>query len=106
MSGILVWVMILSISGRREAWDSPAYFQFGIPALCLISFVMGYLSPDRPWRWGAVPLAAQLVWMLATDGPGNLLPLGLIVGGILAVPSILTARFGAFIQRRTARQAS
>ena len=48
---------------------------------------------------------AQLVWMLVTQGPGNLLPLGLIVGGILAVPPILAARLGAFIHRRTARQA-
>ena len=103
MSGILVWVAVASVSGRREAWDSSAYFQFGIPALCLVSLIMGYLSPDRAWRWGAVPLAAQLAWMLVTQGAGNLLPLGLIVGGILAVPSILTARFGAFFRRRTAR---
>ena len=105
VSGILVWVLVSSISGRREAWDSAAYFQVGIPALCLVSAVMGYLAPDRAWRWGAIPLGAQLVWMLVTQGPGNLLPLGLIVGGILAVPPILAARLGAFIHHRTARQA-
>ena len=103
--GILVWVVVATMSGRREAWDSAAYFQVGIPALCLVSAVMGYLAPDRAWRWGAIPLGAQLVWMLVTQGPGNLLPLGLIVGGILAVPPILAARLGAFIHRRTARQA-
>lgn len=105
LSGILVWVVVAVMSGRREAWDSAAYFQVGIPALCLVSAVMGYLSPERAWRWGAIPLGAQLVCMLVTQGPGNLLPLGLIVGGILAVPPILAARLGAFIHRRTARQA-
>jgi hypothetical protein len=104
ISGVLVWVVVSSLSGRREAWDSPAYFQIGIPVLCTMSAVMGYLSPDRAWRWGAIPLGAELLWMLATQGAGNLLPLGIIVGGILAIPSILTARLGAFIHRRTARQ--
>ena len=105
LSGILVWVTVASVSGRQEAWDSSAYFEFGIPALCLVSLIMGYLSPDRAWRWGAVPLAAQLAWMLVTLGAGNLLPLGLIVGGILALPSILTARLGAFFRRRTTHSA-
>ena len=57
-SGILVWVVV-SLSDRREAWDSPAYFQVGIPMLCIMSALMSYLSPDRPWRWGAIPLGAQ-----------------------------------------------
>jgi hypothetical protein len=104
MSGILVWVVVSSMSGRREAWDSPAYFQVGIPAVCLLSSILGYLSPDRAWRWGVVPMIAQQAWMLATQGVGNLLPLGIIVGGILAIPSILTARLGAFIHRRTAHR--
>lgn len=102
-AGILVWVAVSSMSGRREAWDSPAYFQVGIPVLCLVSVVLGYFSPDRAWRWGAVPLGAQTAWMFVTQGIGNLWPLGLIMGGILAVPPVLAARFGAFIHRRTAR---
>jgi hypothetical protein len=104
-SGILVWVVVSSVSGRREAWDSAYYFQVGIPALCLVSAVLGYLSPTRSWRWGAVPLGAQTVWMFATQGLGNLWPLGLIAGGIFAMPPVLAARFGAFIRRCTTRPA-
>jgi hypothetical protein len=77
------------------------YFQVGMPALCVMSALMGYLSPDHPWPWGAVPLGAQTLWMVATQGLGNLWPLGLIVSGIFAVPPIMAARFGAFIHRRT-----
>ena len=92
LSGILVWTLVSTWTGRREAWDSEAYFQFGIPALCFVSAALGYLEPDRSWRWGAIPLAAQALVMLATQGFGNLWPLGLIVNGVLAVPPILTAR--------------
>ena len=99
-AGILVWVMVSSISGRGEAWDSPVYFQIGISVLCIMSAVMGYLSPDRAWRWGAVPLGAQTLWMFATQGLGNLWPLGLIVSGISAVPPILAASSGTFFGRR------
>lgn len=36
-------------------------------------------------------------------GPGNLLPLGVIVFGVLSIPPILAARFGAYLANRTAR---
>jgi hypothetical protein len=66
------------------------------------SALMSYLSLDRPWRWGAIPLGAQAVWMFATQGLGNLWPLGLIMG-ILAVPPALTARLGPSLRRRSGR---
>lgn len=103
LAGILVWVMVSLVSGRREAWDSSLYFQIGLPALCLTSAVMGYVAPRRAWRWGAVPLAAQTAWMLVTLGLGNLWPLGLVAGGVLAVPPILASRFGAFLSHSVRR---
>lgn len=102
VSGILVWGLVSLGTGRREAWDSEVYFQIGLPALCIVSAVLGYLEPDRPWRWGAVPLAAQAGWMFATQGIGNLWPLGLIVSGLFAVPPMLTARLGAFVRTKIA----
>jgi hypothetical protein len=41
--------------------------------------------------------------MLLTQGPGNLLPLGLVVFGVLAVPSIITAWIGAFFGSKRAK---
>ncbi|HSA61076.1 MAG TPA: hypothetical protein VLE03_02455 [Nitrospiraceae bacterium] len=101
VSGILVWALVSAWTGRREAWDSELYFQIGLPSLCVVSGVLGYFEPARPWRWGAVPLASQAAWMFATQGLGNLWPLGLIVSGVFAVPPILTARFGAFVRTKT-----
>lgn len=93
--GIAVWVVVSQVSQRREAWDSQWYFIVGVPVMCVVSAMLGFVEPNRPWRWGAAPLAGQFVWMLVTPGPGNLLPLGIVVFGILAIPSMLTARLGA-----------
>ena len=43
---------------------------------------------------------AQAVWMFTTQGLGNLWPLGMVAFLVLAIPSILTAWFGAFLRKR------
>jgi hypothetical protein len=102
-SGVVTWVLVSAITGRTEAWDSGLYFSVGMPVVCIVALVLGFLEPQRAWRWGAVPLLAQFLWMLLTQGPGNLLPLGIIVFGVLSVPSIVAARIGAFVANRRAR---
>lgn len=101
--GIVVWIGVSTVSGRREAWDSEWYFLVGIPVVCVTSAALGVIEPNRPWRWGIAPLVGQFVWMLLTQGPGNLLPLGVVVFGVLSAPSIMTARIGARIGGRIAK---
>lgn len=96
--GVVVWIVVSNATGKREAWDSDVYFSLGIPAVCLASFVLAMLEPRRSWRWGVLPLIGQFLTMLITQGVGNLLPLGIIVFGVLSVPSVLTARLGAFVR--------
>lgn len=96
VAGIVVWVVLSKASGRREAWDSEWYFLAGIPLVCVVSAALGFLAPSRSWRWGVAPLIGQFCWMLLTQGPGNLLPLGIVAFGVLSVPSIITAKIGAF----------
>ena len=50
-----------------------------------------------------LPMVGQFVWMLISQGPGNLLPLGVIVFGVLSIPPIIAARIGAFFATRTAK---
>lgn len=100
LSGIAAWVVVTALSGRREAWDSELYFTFGIPSLCLVAGLLGYLAPDHPWRWGAMPLVGQALWLFAAQGLGNLWVLGLVMFGIYAVPSIVAARLGAAVANR------
>ncbi|MBA5872567.1 MAG: hypothetical protein GDA68_21630 [Nitrospira sp. CR2.1] len=98
--GIVVRVLVSVVSHTREAWDSDLYFTFGLPAFCAPSAMLGYLEPDKSWRWGAVPLAGEMVCTLLTQGPGNLFPLGIVMFGIIALPSIGTAQLGALLGRK------
>jgi hypothetical protein len=53
---------------------------------------------------GGRSLIGQFSRMLLTQGPGNLLPLGLVVSGVLSLPSIMTARVGAFFGNKRAKE--
>jgi hypothetical protein len=101
--GAAIWILIALASGRKEAWDSGLYFSVGIPAVCLVSMTFAFFEPNRSWRWGVLPLFGQFVWMLLSPGPGNLLPLGVIVFGAVSVPPIIAARVGAFIATKTGK---
>ena len=103
-SGALIWIMVSAVSGRTEAWDSCLYYSAGMPVVCIVSMALGFFEPRRPWRWGVVPLVGQLLWMLLTQGIGNLLPLGIVVFAVLSVPSIVAARIGAFVATKLARR--
>lgn len=103
VTGILVWVVVSNATGRREAWDSQWYFLISVPVVCIVSAALGFVEPSKPWRWGVAPLVGQFSWMLFTQGPGNLLPLGVVVFGVLSVPSIITARIGAFFGSKRAK---
>jgi hypothetical protein len=94
-----IWILIALASGRKEAWDSDLYFSVGIPDVCLVAMAFAFVEPNRSWRWGLLPLIGQFVWMLLSQGPGNLLPLGVIVFGVLSVPPVIAAQIGAFIAR-------
>ena len=101
--GALIWVLISNASGKKEAWDSELYFSVGMPAVCLLAALLGFLEPKQTWRWGAAPMAGQFLAMLLMVGVGNLLPLGLIVFAVLAIPPMLVARLGAYLRSRLAR---
>jgi hypothetical protein len=98
-AGAAVWIAVSKIAGRQEAWDSGEYFFVGMPTLCALAGVLGYVEPKRIWRWAALPMAGQAVWLLLSQGFGNLMPLGIIVFVFLALPLLLFARIGAAFAR-------
>ena len=94
-SGLLFWSMAVVASGRREPWDSEAYWTLYLPLAVFLAFAFGMLFPDRPWRWALAVMLMQLPVMLAGGSGLGLLPLGIMLLLVLSLPAILAAMLGA-----------
>ena len=100
-TGALLWSVGSWVSDRREAWDSGTYWMIFYPAAIGACAALGYLFPERPWRWCLALFAAQFVTMAVLSGEiGNLAPLGLIAFGILSLPAIGAAQLASGLKRR------
>lgn len=86
LGGLLVCLAISMATGRREAWDSEAYFYLGIPIMCAVIFVIGYRFPDRPWRWAMSMAAGQAFALVMAGNSLSLWPLSLVAMTVLSVP--------------------
>ena len=103
-AGAALWMVTALAGDRREAWDSPLYWSVTYPLCIALAAVLGYAEPTRPWRWALALMLVQPVVMALTSGSDfGLLPLGLIMFGVLALPPVLAARIGAWLRSRTKR---
>jgi hypothetical protein len=100
IAGAMLWAVGSAVSDRREAWDSGSYWTIFYPAAIITCGLLGYLFPDRPWRWWIALFAAQFATMAVFAGEvGNLAPLGLILFGVLALPAIGAAMLASLSKR-------
>ena len=98
--GASLWLGTIALSGRSEAWDSPLYWSIAYPLCIALAGALAYAEPARPWRWALAVMLVQPVVMTLTSGSSfGLLPLGLILFGILALPVMIGARIGAWLRR-------
>ena len=103
-SGALLWLGTAAVSGRREAWDSPLYWTAAYPLCIALAALFAYLAPERPARWAfSIMLVQPLAMVLASNGDFGLLPLGLILFAILALPPFAAAKVAASMRLRGAR---
>lgn len=98
--GTLLWTVTAVLADRREPWDSSAYWTVAYPLAVVFSGVLGYLFPQRPWRWAVVLIFMQLLVMIVGGSGFGLLPLGLILLGILSLPAIAVAVWAAKLRWR------
>ena len=96
-------VVVSTASGRREAWDSDLYFSLALPAIGLAVALLGFLIPQRPWRWAFVPFGGQAVVAFLQNPTGSLLPLGLVVFAVFGV-ACLIAYVGATLATAMGRR--
>ena len=70
------------------------------PLSIVLAGVLGYRFPERPWRWALAVMLAQAVMLALTGGDFSMLPLGLILFAILALPAAGLALIAARIRSR------
>jgi len=112
LSGISVWIGVGIIIRNTEAWDSPLYWKVGLPFLAFVTFIIGFIQPKAPYRWGLTQGLSQSIVILVQGlyfGYGmNLYPPSIVVNIILSIPSILSAYLGValgnFSRNRTTGQ--
>ena len=106
--GLSVCYLVSMITGSREAWDSGAYFLFGIPAMCIATIVISYFFPKGVWRWVlAMAIGQSFALGAANPGSWNLWPLSLIAMIICSFPQLVCALLTSIlVKRRTAKMTS
>jgi Na+/melibiose symporter-like transporter len=108
IGGFVTWYAIAKISNKREAWDSGAYYYFGIPFMCLLVFAISWFCPKSVWRWTVAMVLGQAIAIGVVD-PGaspNLLPLTLIVFAVFSIPQFIAGFIAARASSRVVRDGS
>ena len=95
MAGLTLWTITAAVTGKREPWDAGTYWTVSYPIAVIGSAVLGFLFPERAWRWAVTLMLMQLVVMAAMGSDFGLLPLGLIVLALLAAPATLAGVLAA-----------
>lgn len=99
--GALLWLVSAGISGKTEAWDSSLYWTIAYPLAIALAGGLGYWAPEKPWRWGLAVMLAQALALAVSSSGFGLLPLGLILFTILALPAVALAKLMAKIRLRS-----
>jgi hypothetical protein len=94
-----LWVATALLSGRREPWDWSGYWTVSYPIAIAMAGVLGFAFPDRPWRWALAVMLTQAIVMIAGGSGLGLLPLGLVLLAVLALPAIGLAQLAARLRR-------
>jgi hypothetical protein len=98
--GVAVEIIISQIGQRRESWDSPYYWTFGVPAMIAGALISGFLARRSRVIIGYAPFLGQLIAMVVRTGGGSMLPLGVIFSGIIGLSGVAAASVGASLGKR------
>lgn len=104
IGGAVLWQATAIISGKAEAWDASSYWTVTYPLSIILTGWLGYQFPEKPWRWGFYVMFGQAGMMMLSNSDYSLLPLGLILFGLLALPAVgfvkIVARIRLHVHKR------
>ena len=98
--GVAVEIIISHIGQRRESWDSPYYWTFGVPAMIAGALICSFLARRSRVGIGYAPFLGQLIAMVVRTGGGSMLPLGIIFSGFIGLSGVAAAFAGASLGKR------
>ena len=99
--GMSLWYWASISSNRREAWDAAAYWTFAYPIAIAVAGVMGYLFPERPWRWALTLFLGQFLAMVIRNGElGSMWPMGMVLMVVLSLPGMLVGKLAARLHNK------
>ena len=98
--GVAVEIIISQIGQRRESWDSPYYWTFGVPAMIAGALVCGFLALRSRVIIGYAPFLGQLITMVVRTDGGSMLPLGVIFSGFIGLSGVAAAFAGASLGKK------
>lgn len=101
VAGCTLWILAMTVGDRNEAWDSPVYWTISYPLAIVIAGAIAWRIPERPWRWGLAIMFSQAIVLAITSGDFSLLPLGLVMFAVLAIPPIALGYVTSGIRVRT-----
>lgn len=96
----MLWLATSLVTGHHEAWDADAYWSLTYPLSIATGGGLGYWAPRSAWRWGLGVMWGQLAVLLLTASGFSLLPLGLLLFSLLALPPIGAAVLMARLKLR------
>lgn len=97
VGGTALWTIASLVEARPEPWDSSSYWAIYLPVAFLYCGVLGWLFPDRPWRWALGVVLAQFPVMLAFTGEvGSMFVAGIFVLLVEVLPAIFAGHVGAW----------
>ena len=100
LCGVAVWVLITSLTNRREAWDSAVFWRFGVPAMLAMNAAAGFIEPERIMLKGLASVSLQPVAMMAKSGEiGSMFPLGLVVFVVMGLLFSAGGAAGALVKK-------